>query len=53
MSHVIKLFGDARNRYYYVTNLILRRSGVAIFADSIKVIITFIKAIFKDSSKLK
>ena len=34
-------------------NNILRRPGVAIFADIIKVITMFIKKIFKDSRKVK
>ena len=33
--------------------LILRRSGVAIFADIIKIVTMFIKAIIKDSKKVK
>ena len=32
---------------------ILRRTGVAIFADTIKILTMFIKTILKDSSKLR
>ena len=38
---------------YISKNLFLRRSGVAIFADIIKIVTMFIKKIFKDSRKLK
>ena len=41
-----------RNQYDIIT-FILRRSGVAIFAETIKIITMFIKAIIKDSRKLK
>ena len=41
-----------RNQYDIIT-FVLRRSGVAIFADTIKIITMFIKAIIKDSRKVK
>ena len=37
----------------FQSTVILRRSGVAIFADIIKIVTFFIKTIFKDSRKLK
>ena len=36
---------------FFQNILILRRPGVAIFADIIKIVTTFIKTIFKDSKK--
>ena len=36
----------------FKSNFILRRSGVAIFADIIKFVTMFIKKIFKDSGKV-
>ena len=46
------------NRIYDVTtfiskNFILRRPGVAAFADIIKIVTMFIKTIFKNSRKVK
>ena len=46
------------NRIYDVTtffskNFILRRPGVAVFADIIKIVTMFIKTIFKNSRKVK
>ena len=38
---------------FFSKNLFLRRAGAAIFANFIKILITFIKAIFKDSRKVK
>ena len=37
----------------FQNDLILRRSGVVIFADIIKIVIMFIKTITKDSRKTK
>ena len=37
----------------FQNTFILRRPGVAIFADIIKIVTTFIKTIFKDSRKVK
>ena len=37
----------------FQNTVILRRSGVAIFADIIKMLTTFIKKIIKDSRKVK
>ena len=37
----------------FKNTVILRRPGVAIFADIIKIITRFIKKIFKDSRKVK
>ena len=37
----------------FQNTFILRRSRVAIFADIIKIVIMFIKTVFKDSKKLK
>ena len=34
-------------------NVVLRRPGVAIFADIIKIVTMFIKTIFKNSRKVK
>ena len=41
------------DRSYDVITFILRRAGVAIFADIINVVTIFIKVIFKDSRKVK
>ena len=38
---------------FFQNILILRRPGVAIFADIIKIVTTFIKTITKDSRKVK
>ena len=38
---------------FFQNTLILRRSGVAIFADIIKIVTMFIKAIIEDSKKVK
>ena len=38
---------------FFQNILILRRPGVAIFADIIKIVTTFIKKIIKDSRKVK
>ena len=38
---------------FFQNTLILRRSGVAIFADIIKIVTMFIKAIIENSKKLK
>ena len=40
-------------RTFFQNTLILRRSGVAIFADIIKIVTMFIKAIIEDSKKVK
>ena len=37
----------------FQNTIILRRPGVAIFADIIKIVTIFIKAIIKDSRKVK
>ena len=37
----------------FQNNFILRRPGVVIFADIIKIVTFFIKKTFKDSKKLK
>ena len=41
------------DRNYDIITFILRRPGVAIFADMIKIITMFIKTIIKDREKLK
>ena len=41
------------HKNYDVITFILRRSGVVIFADIIKIVMTFIKTTFKDSRKVK
>ena len=38
---------------FFQNTLILRRSGVAIFADIIKIVTVFIKAIIENSKKVK
>ena len=38
---------------FFQNTLILRRSGLAIFADIIKIVTMFIKAIIEDSKKVK
>ena len=38
---------------FFQNTLILRRPGVAIFADIIKIVIMFIKKIIQDSRKVK
>ena len=38
---------------YISKNLILRRPGIAIFADIIKIVTMFLKTIFKDSIQIK
>ena len=38
---------------FFQNTLILRRPGVAIFADIIKIVTMFIKTIIKDSRKVK
>ena len=40
-------------RTFFQNTLILRRPGVAIFADIIKIVTMFIKAIIEDSKKVK
>ena len=54
---MIKFFSDVIvNNYDFITfrNIfILRRPGVADFADIIKIAAMFIKKIFKDSKKVK
>ena len=61
LSHVIKFCEDVIDRGYdvisfiskYQNMIILRRARVAIFADIIKIVTTFIKKVFKDSKKVK
>ena len=38
---------------FFQNRLILRRPGVAIFADIIKIVTMFIKTVIKDSRKVK
>ena len=38
---------------FFQNRLILRRPGVAIFADIIKIVTMFIKTVIKDSRKIK
>ena len=54
---MIKFVGDVIDRNFDVITSIwkyyLRRAGVAIFAEIIKIIARFIKKIFKDQENLK
>ena len=48
-----KFFGDVMDRIYDVITFILRRPGIAIFSDIIKIVTMFIKTNFKNSRKVK
>ena len=52
-SRKIKRIRNYVSKSLFQNTLILRRSGVVVFADIIKIVTMFIKTITKDSKKVK